>query len=142
MGDVYALRSQLARRALRQAAQSKLAHRERRRVRIPLDAGAGAGQQDRAAAMGNHAPGSLLDSEKAAKCRDPDRFAHSFRVELGNRTMPAGAGVVVHDIGFAEPLIRLGEQAGHRSRIRRVDGKGLRTYFCGERRQLFDITRR
>jgi hypothetical protein len=56
-------------------------------------------------------------------------FAHGFRVEFGNRTMRAGAGVVEHEIGFAEPVIRLCEQAGHRSRIRCVDGEGLGVDF-------------
>jgi hypothetical protein len=55
--------------------------------------------------------------------------------------MRAGAGVVEHDIEFAEPVIRLC-QAGHRSRIRRVDGEGLGAYFRGERRQLFDVAPR
>jgi hypothetical protein len=104
--------------------------------------GAGAGQQDRAAAVRGHAPGRLLDSEKPAKRRDLDRFAHGFRVELGNRTMRAGAGVVEHDIGFAEPVIRLCEQALHRSRIRRVDCESLGAYFRRERRQPLGIARR
>jgi hypothetical protein len=38
--------------------------------------------------------------------------------------------------------IRLCEQAGHRSWIRRVDGEGLGAYFRGERRQLLGIARR
>jgi hypothetical protein len=56
--------------------------------------------------------------------------------------MRAGAGVVVHDIGFAEPVIRLCEQAAHSSWIRRVDGEGLSAYFRCERRQLLGIARR
>src|SRR4051812_37352059 len=42
MRDVDALRVQLARRGLRQAAQRELAHRERRAFRVALNPGAGA----------------------------------------------------------------------------------------------------
>jgi hypothetical protein len=76
------------------------------------------------------------------KRRDLDGLPHGFRVEFGNRAMRAGAGVVEHDIGFAEPVIRLCEQAGHRRRIRCVDGEGLGVDFRDERRQLLGIARR
>src|SRR5579863_4708846 len=39
VGNMDALRRKLARQALRQATQGELAHRERRRLRITLDAG-------------------------------------------------------------------------------------------------------
>src|SRR5260221_10677555 len=48
MRDVNALRRQFARHALGKAAQRELAHRERRRLRIALDARGSAGEQDRA----------------------------------------------------------------------------------------------
>jgi hypothetical protein len=56
--------------------------------------------------------------------------------------MCAGAGVVEHNIGFAEPVIRLCEQAGHRSWIRRLDCEDLCADFGGERPQLLGIARR
>ena len=43
-----------------------------------------------------------LDNEEAAEGRDLDRLAHRFRVDLGDRAGRAGAGIVEHDIGFAE----------------------------------------
>src|SRR5215470_16327343 len=49
MRDMDAFRPQLARGALRQAAQRKLAHREGSGMWVSLDAGAGTRQQDRAA---------------------------------------------------------------------------------------------
>ena len=72
MRHVDALRLQLARHALREPAQRELAHRERRRLRIALDAGGGAGEQDRAVLAGQHACGRLLRHQKAAKGRNRD----------------------------------------------------------------------
>src|SRR5262249_56077425 len=56
MGDMDTFRSQFARGALRQAAQRELAHRKPAELRMSLDAGTGARQYDRAAAMRSHAP--------------------------------------------------------------------------------------
>ena len=67
VGDVDALRRQLARHALRQPAQRELAHRERRRLRIALDARRGAGEQDRAVPARQHAPDRLLRDQEAAE---------------------------------------------------------------------------
>jgi hypothetical protein len=69
-------------------------------------------------------------------------IADGFRVEFGNRAVRAGAGVVVHDIGFAEPVIRLCEQVGYCSRIGCVDGEGLGAGLIGQCRQLLNIPRR
>ena len=49
MGDVDAFWPEFARRALSQTTQGKFAHRKSCREPVPLDDGAGAGQQDRAA---------------------------------------------------------------------------------------------
>ena len=46
--------------------------------RVALDAGAGAGQQDRAIAVRDHAPCRLLHDQKRAKGRYLDRLAHGF----------------------------------------------------------------
>ena len=85
VGDMDALRRQLARDALRQAAQGELAHRERRRELVALHAGRGAGEQDRALAAGQHAPGGLLRHEEAAERGDPQRIGHRRRIELDQR---------------------------------------------------------
>src|SRR5215217_5811401 len=83
MRDVNALRAEFAGRALGEAAQRELAHRKCRRVAVTLDAGAGAGQQDRALAAGDHAAGRLLDDEKPAERRDLDGHANGLRIKLG-----------------------------------------------------------
>src|SRR5690242_21924053 len=60
MCDMYPLRVQLARHALREAAECKLAHRERRRLRIALDAGGGPGEHHAAVLLRQHALDRLL----------------------------------------------------------------------------------
>src|SRR5580704_12832925 len=65
MRDMNALRAELARHALRQTAQGKLAHRERCRERVTFYARRGSGEQDRAAAIWQHAPGGFLRDEEA-----------------------------------------------------------------------------
>src|SRR5262244_2136708 len=54
MRDVDVLGRELARHALGQPAKRKLAHREGRRIGVALDAGRGAGEEDAAAAGGQH----------------------------------------------------------------------------------------
>ena len=48
----------------------------------------------------------------------------------------------MHDIGFAEPLVRLREQSSDSGRLGSIDGKGLSPDFAGQRRQLLDMARR
>src|SRR5262249_21945186 len=60
MRDVDALRRQFARYALRQPAQRELAHREWRGLWVALHAGGGAGEQDRAMLVRQHALHRLL----------------------------------------------------------------------------------
>src|ERR1700687_5355507 len=111
MGDMDALGPEFSRRALRQTAQGELAHREGRREREPLDAGAGAGQEDRAMPVRDHAPRRLLGDEEPAKGRYLDRFADALGFDLADRAVRAGAAIVEHDVGLPEPAIRLHEQA-------------------------------
>src|SRR5207253_5339928 len=66
VADMDVLRLQLPRQALREAAQGELAHREGGRAGIALDAGAGAGEQDRAAALLYHALRRRPRDEKPA----------------------------------------------------------------------------
>ena len=91
VGDMYALRPEFARGALRQSTQGKLAHGKGGGQRVPLHTGAGADQQDRAAAMRYHSPCRLLDDEESAKGRHLDGFLHRFRIELSDRAMRARA---------------------------------------------------
>jgi hypothetical protein len=93
-------------------------------------------------AMRHHTPGCFADRQKPAKRRDLDGFAHGFRVEFGKWAVGASAGVVMHDIGFAEPLIRLREQSRDSGRLRNINGKDLSPDLAGQRRQLLDIARR
>src|SRR5439155_18592337 len=74
MGDMNVLWRELARHALRQAAQSELAHRKGSRIDVALDARRSAGEQDRAAAAAQHLPSRRLPDEKAAITADHERF--------------------------------------------------------------------
>src|SRR5260221_2337330 len=49
-------------------------------------AGAGAGQQDGAAAPRYHSPSGLLDDQKTAKGRDLDSLANRFRFDLDRKS--------------------------------------------------------
>src|SRR5579872_2261688 len=64
MRDVDCSRRKLARHALGEAAQSEFAHREGRGLGIALYARRGASEQDRAFALGEHAPRRLLSDEE------------------------------------------------------------------------------
>ena len=66
MRDVDALGRELARHALRESAQRELAHRERRRLREPLDAGRSAGEEHRACRSGSMRRTACWATRKAA----------------------------------------------------------------------------
>src|SRR3954470_15143351 len=82
MRDVDVLRRELARHALRQAAQGELPHRERRRLGVALDAGRGTGEEDGAGAARQHALGCGLCDEEAGEGRDVERLLHLLRLEV------------------------------------------------------------
>ena len=104
-----------------------------------LDAGAGAGQQDRAIAAGDHAAGRLLDDEKPAERRDLDGHANSLRIKLGDRPMRPRAGVVHDHIGNADACVRFFEKVRHRRGVDGVDGEPFSADFFRQRRQFVDI---
>src|SRR5258708_15827363 len=88
------LRLQFASEALREAAQGKFAHRERRRIWIALDRGAGPGEEDRAVALLRHAPRRLLGDEKPTERGDLDRLLDRRRIEVDDWSAGPAAGVV------------------------------------------------
>ena len=92
--------------------------------------------------MWDHAPRRLLDDEETAKRRYLDRLAQGFRIDFGNWTMRPSAGVIKHDIGFAEPLIRLFEQAGDGRGIGCVGCECLGAGLVGQRCEFVDIAGR
>src|SRR6476620_823071 len=94
MRDMNALRRQFARHALRQSAQREFAHRERRRLRIALDAGGCAGEQDRAMFVGQHPFCRLLRHQEAAEGADGHRLVHICGDQSDEDTARPAAGVV------------------------------------------------
>src|SRR5262249_56451218 len=79
MRDMDALGMQFARHALREPAHGDLAHRKRRRLRIALYPGGGAGEQDRAAALRQHPARRLLGYQERAIGSHRERPLHISR---------------------------------------------------------------
>ena len=102
MGDMNALRRQFAGHALRKPAQRELAHGERRRLGVTLDARRCAGEQNGACPLRQHAPHSLLRHQEAAERRNGDRFFHLGGIEIDQRTARAVARIIDDGVRIAE----------------------------------------
>ena len=89
---------QLARHALSQAPEGELAHGEGRRAGVALDAGRGAGEENRSGASLQHRLGGCLADQKTAVAGDPQGLGHPLRIELHERARHALARVVHHHI--------------------------------------------
>jgi hypothetical protein len=139
MRDMDALRPELARGALGEAAQGELAHGEGRRQREALDAGGGAGQQDGAAAMRQHAFHRLLRHQEGAVGGDRERLRHRGRIKLGDRSAQPAAGIVDDDVGLADLGVRRLEQAGDGGRIGGIDLEGRGANLGRECGELFGV---
>ena len=142
MGDVKALRLQLPRHALGQAAQAELAHREGCRLRIALHARRGAGELDRAAAARQHQLRCLLADQKTAIAGDEQRLAHLLPVEAGKRAALAVARIVDHQVGHAVVGDRRVEQRIHGSAVDGVAYARRRAGLGDQPGQLAGVARR
>src|SRR3954447_11695143 len=140
MRDMDALRRQFARHALRQPAQCEFAHRERCGLRIALDAGRSAGEQDRAVLVRQHAPGRLLPHQEAAIGTDRNGVRHVGRNEIDERPARAAAGVVDDQVGRADLAFDQAEQALDLIRVCGVAGIGLGPSLAAERAELLDFS--
>ena len=109
-----------ARGALRQTAQRKLAHGKSGRMRKALDAGRGAGQENRPASPRQHAFRGLLCDQEAAECRDCEGPLHGARIEFGEWALDTRRGVVDHDVGLVHAIADLLEQVRDGFRIGRI----------------------
>src|SRR4051812_28761041 len=141
MRDVNALRRQLARHALRKAAQRELAHRERRRLRVALDAGRGAGEQDRAMLVRQHALRRLLCHQEAPESGHRHRLSNFCRHEIDEFSAGPAARVVDHEIGRADFALDQAEQSLDLFRIGGVTGIGASAGLVAERAELLDLAR-
>jgi Tetratricopeptide repeat len=141
MGDVNALGPQLARRALRQSAQSKLSHGEGRGERESFDARGRSGEQDGTPPAGHHALCGLLGDEEAAEGSDGDCLLHRGRIEVGDWPVRPGAGIVDDEIGLAETLVDFVEKLGDGTCFGRIHRESGCAGFSGECIQLADIAR-
>src|SRR5258705_4787395 len=122
--DMDPLRMQLPRHALREAAERELAHGERCRLRVALDAGRGPDERDATMLLRQHALDRLLTDQEAAEGRGHQGFLDLGRIELGDR--PAGpiARIVDHDLRCTERAIQVIEQFLYVSTLAGVAGKG------------------
>ncbi len=108
--DMDALRRQFARHALRQPAQRELAHGERRRLGVALDAGRGAGEQDGAVPVRQHALDRLLRHQEAAEGADRDGLRHIGSRKFHEGAARPAAGIVDHHVGCADVALDRFEQ--------------------------------
>ena len=110
VGDMDALGGELTRHALRQPAQRKLAHRERRRLWIAFYARRGAGEQHRAMPARQHPPYRLLTDQERTEGACRQCALDLRRLQIDERPAGAGGRVVDHDIGDADPTLDRAEQ--------------------------------
>src|SRR5579871_252128 len=140
VADVNALRGHFAREALRKPAERKLAHRERCRLWIALDAGRGAGEQDRAMLIGQHALERLLRHQEAAEGAGHDRLRDVGRRELDKSAARPRAGVIDDDVGCTDLALDHAEQAFDLIRVGGIAGKGSGTSLTAKRAELFNFS--
>jgi hypothetical protein len=132
MRDVNALRHQLARGALREAAQRELAHRERRGQREALHARRRACQQNRAVRLRKHAARGLLHRMERAERRYGDGVLDLRRIEFRDRPAHASARVIDDDLRCADARVGFGEERRHFAGIGGIDGQRDRAGFIDE----------
>src|ERR1700730_10051262 len=138
MRDMNSLRRQFARHALGEPAQREFSHREGCGLRIALDAGGSAGEQDRAVLVGQHPFYGLLRDQKAAERADRDRLRHVGRHQIGEHATRPAAGVVDDHVGRPDLTLDQAEQALDLVRVGGIAGKGAGAGLAAERTQLFD----
>ena len=89
--------------------------------------------------MWHHSSGRLLGDVEAAESADRDRPFDRHGIDLGDRAVCPGTGVVDDDVGLAELPVGVLEQPGHSRRIGRVSRKREGTRFGGKRVQFAGI---
>ena len=92
----------------------------------PAPARRGAGEQDRAVLVFDHAPGGLLGDQEPAIGGDFERLLDALGVDLDERPAHPGARVVDDDVGRAGAGVERGEQRSDIFARRRVAGGGAR----------------
>ena len=110
-------------------------------MRVALDAGRRAGEQDRAAALAKHAPRRLLRDQEAAERGDHEGLPHLGRVEIDQSAVGALARVVVHDLERAELRVDLREQPFDLVRLGGVAAQRQAADLVRQRRELVRIAR-
>ena len=85
----------------------------------------GAGEQDRAVALRDHAPGGRLSDQEPGETPDPPALLELARFDLQDAAGAEGPGIEHHDLGRAEVLLDLCEQPVHRRLVGGIAGINL-----------------
>ncbi len=113
VGDVDALRPQLARHALGQGTQGELGAGERGEMRAAAQRGGGASEDDRSALPRQHHPRRLAAGEEAAEGGHlPDLAIDPFG-GFGDREPDVGADVEDHRLQRTDLTLDAGEEVDH-----------------------------
>jgi hypothetical protein len=139
MGDVDVLRREFPGHALGEATQPELAHGEGCGERIALDAGRGAGEEDRAVAALQHQLRRCLAHQEAAVAGHHQGLLDLDGIELDEGATHAIARVVDDDIGHAEVAHDRGDAGTRVLAAAGIAGVGPRRGLFGQRRDLAGI---
>lgn len=141
MRDMDSLRREFAGERLCEAAQREFAHGEGRRLSKTLDAGGGAGEQDGAALVRQHALQRLLRDQETAEGADGNGGGDIGRREFDERAAGALAGIVDDDVGGADLRFDILEELRHVVGLRGIAGEGFGAGLAAERIELAGIAR-
>ena len=109
---------------------------------IALDAGGGAGEEDRAVPVGQHAPRRLLGDQEAAEGADRDRLLDLGRHQIDERHRARARWHCRRRRRARRLALDSAEQARDLIGIGGVAGKGLGAGLGAERGELVDLARR
>src|SRR5215203_1566842 len=123
---VYPLRPELPRHGLRERAQTELADREPREVRLAAQRRRGAGKQDRAAPRLDHRRKYLPGRVESPRAVRPEARIELLRREIQDTAHLEGAGVVDEDLRIPQLIAYQFEGGGDGVGIRGVGRDGQR----------------
>ncbi|MNQ71950.1 hypothetical protein D3C85_866400 [compost metagenome] len=141
VGDMDALRTQLAGHALGQGAQGELGAGEGGKIGPATQGGAGAGEDDAAASAWQHDLGRLAASQEAGQGGHLPDLAIDPLGGFGDGKLHVGADIEHHRLQRADLAFDAGEQFDHLGLDPRIAAEGpRRAAFCldgGDQRRQF-----
>ena len=125
VGDMNALRAQLARHALRQGAEAEFRDRKGGKFIEPDPAAAAAGEEDRSLPASNHAPGGFSAGMHAAEANAPPHVFEGAALHFQDALDDAAVDVVHGDVDGPEFVLHGIEQCDHGFLVGRVGRVGF-----------------